>query len=226
MQTRHFISLTVLYLALVTGTAHSANFSETYISAACKSADDASVMGIGQSLAHIGSVLPNVSPEESKYLEAESASVQLAYSEENAARRNHQVSGRRYADLISRPFYYLWKVRQNLQLAVEMTDAIVDAHARTKFEGWGYDLKKNVGFPVIPFKNADAIKLAWAIDSVSSLAAFAMSVSVFVTREEFRSGNELLTEGQRADVSSESELLAIRLQNFMTCKLAKSAAID
>lgn len=78
--------------------------------------------------------VPNVSPEERKFLEHEQNAFMELRSNEAKAKALNTASNRRMAELLSRPLYYAWQVRDPLESAIANVDAIYRNEGTSFFE--------------------------------------------------------------------------------------------
>lgn len=175
----------------------------------CQFWDDASLQKLTAQLDYADQVLPNIPPEEDRYLTAESASAQKVYLEElekNNWKAPIQGQGNtRYAALEARPLYTVWGVRKDL---VEAKRAITEI---TRPEPGLVNYRKN----------QDAEKLERATKALSPVNKYALQIQKLLTRQTFVSNSVLITSDQYSRLYSGALTLTSDLGYYMSCKLAK-----
>lgn len=176
----------------------------------CPFADDADLQKNATSiLDYADQVLPNVPPEEDRYLTAESAAAQKVYTDErkqnNWQEPTQGQGNRRYAALQARPLYTVWGVRKNI---VEARKAITEI------------LKPAPPILVTYRKNPEAEKLERATRALNSVNGYALSMQDFLTRQSFTSAT-LITSDQYLRLYGGALVLTSDVGQYMDCKLAK-----
>lgn len=175
----------------------------------CQFSDDASLQNMTAQLDYAEQVLPNIPPEEDRYLTAESAAAQKVYQEElekNNWKEPTQGQGNmRYAALEARPLYTVWGVRKDL---VEAKRAITEI------------IKPGPGL-VIYRKNQDAEKLERATKALYPVNRYALHIQELLARQMLTSNNLLITSDQYSRLYSGALTLTSDLGYYMSCKLAK-----
>ncbi|MBC8641621.1 hypothetical protein IAG25_32880 [Caballeronia sp. EK] len=179
----------------------------------CNFWDDASLKTLTATLDYADQVLPNIPPEEDRYLTAESTAAQKVYEEElkkNNWKAPAQSQGNtRYAALEARPLYTVWGVRNALAKAKLSIAAILDEGSGTGF--------------VTYRKNPDAAKLDRALHAIYPLDAYALSMQALLTKQTYvpQSHKIMLTADQWSKLYGGTSTLTTNLGYYMSCKLAK-----
>jgi hypothetical protein len=201
-------------LALLVGSASpafSADLAKDYDPAEtqCHFADDAELQkNLTSILDYADQALPNIPPEEDRYLTAESAAAKKVYDEElekNNWKTPAQGQGNaRYAALQARPLYTVWGVRKNI---VEARKAITEI------------LKPEPPILVTYRKNPEAEKLERATRALSSVNQYVLAMQDFLTKQSFTPS--LITSDQYLRLYGGAFSLTHDLGQYMSCKLAK-----
>lgn len=175
----------------------------------CSGFDDASLKNSLGQLDYADLVLPNIPPEEDRYLTAESAAAKKIYSEElekNNWKAPLQGQGNiRYAALEARPLYTVWGIRKDLVEAKRAIAGILD----------GGGLARSYR------KNQDAEKLERATRALLPVTAYALHMQDLLTRQNLTPANRMLTSEQWTRLYSGALTLNSDLGYYMSCKLAK-----
>lgn len=177
----------------------------------CRYADDASLQGITATLNDADKVLPNIPPEEDRYLTAESAAAQQVYEDEleknNWKTPINGQANRRYAALEARPLYTVWGVRKDLGKAKLAISEI---------------LKPELGNHMVTYRNnPEAEKLDVATSAIYSVSAYALSMRDFLTKQPLGTNSAMITSDQYTALYSGILDLNSSLGRYMSCKLAK-----
>ena len=173
----------------------------TNVLIACVSGGDEALRLMKGLLEAADESLPNVPPEEEKYLAAESATGLRMYKTELAANPpDHTPSNKLYAALFSRPLYAAWEARKELR------------NARLAIQQIGQSEGRAIVYP----RNVEAMKLRQAIQAVPSIARYekaleSFSNSPFVTNDVMR-------------VLTANFMLSQELSWYMECRLAKTVS--
>ncbi|MBN3770720.1 hypothetical protein [Burkholderia sp. Se-20378] len=173
--------------------------------------DDASLKNVIGQLDYADQVLPNIPPEEDRYLTAESAAAKKVYDEE--LRKNNwktplQGQGNmRYGALEARPLYAAWNLRKEL---VEAKGKITE-------------ILKPEPVPVLVTyrKNPEAEKLERATRALLSITTYSLRMQDFLTRQNLAPNNAMITSDQWTRLYSGALTLNSDLGYYMSCKLAK-----
>jgi hypothetical protein len=87
---------------------------------------------VRKELDYFDTVLPNVTPEETDYLQREQKAVQKQYQDEVAAKRPHAPSDARMTALANRRLYRVWLARKDLADAITSVNGIYDPKTATQ----------------------------------------------------------------------------------------------
>jgi hypothetical protein len=176
----------------------------------CAGADDASLKSFIGQLDYADAALPNIPPEEDKYLTAESAAAKKVYDEELEKNNwNAPLQGQgnmRYAALEARPLYVVWGVRKDLATARQAIAAI---------------LASDPPGLVTYRKNPEAEKLERATRAIWPVTAYSVHMEEFLTRQNLAPAKAMITSDQWTRLYSGALTLNTDLANYMSCKLAK-----
>jgi hypothetical protein len=225
---RHRLAVGVAFAALLlagSGNAVSGIKAAT-IEGACKYFDDPSLAEkIGSSLSYLDIALPNITPEEDRYLTSERAAMIELANDASAKKEPYTLSDKRGANLESRRLYHVWLVRHDLVEAQRSVEFILldQKHAYARMEA-GTAPKSYQ--PMDFFTNDDARKLYRALNAVDALSALQRSTSEFLLLESQRRTDKLLSEKQWISVYSRNLQFVFNLKMFMQCKLAKFAPME
>ncbi|MFC0398590.1 hypothetical protein [Paraburkholderia rhizosphaerae] len=206
---KHAVLLGLLFGAVMP--AFSADVSKDYDPAEtrCQFWDDSSLEKMTAQLDYADQVLPNIPPEEDRYLTAESSAAKKVYEDElkkNDWKEPVQGQGNmRYAALEARPLYTVWGVRKDLVEARQAIDGI---------------LKPGSGL-VIYRKNPDAEKLQRALRALYPADRYALHMQELLTKQTLTSNNRMITSEQYSRLYGGALTLTTNLGYYMDCKLAK-----
>ncbi|MGS1060087.1 hypothetical protein [Burkholderia glumae] len=172
--------------------------------------DDASLNNVLGQLAYADQALPNIPPEEDRYLTVESAAAKKVYEEELKKNDwNPPLQGQgnmRYAALEARPLYVVWNLRKELAEAQRKITEI---------------LKPPVPIFVTYRKNPEAEKLERATRALLSVTEYSLRMQDFLTRQNLAPNSAMITSDQWSRLYSGALTLNSDLGYFMSCKLAK-----
>ncbi|PMS17835.1 hypothetical protein C0Z18_18485 [Trinickia dabaoshanensis] len=175
----------------------------------CAGFDDAGLKKFIGQLDYAELVLPNIPPEEGRYLTAESAAAKKIYDEEleqNNWKAPLQGQGNmRYAALEARPLYVVWVVRKDIVKAKQAIAGILE-------QG---------GPPRSYRKNQDAEKLERATRALLPVTDYALHMQDLLTRQNLMPTDRMLTSEQWTRLYSGALTLNSDLGYYMSCKLAK-----
>ncbi|KUZ36562.1 hypothetical protein [Burkholderia territorii] len=210
MNIRYSASLALLIT--VTFPAFSAGPAKDYDPAAtrCAGFDDAGLAKLISQLDYAAEALPNIPPEEDRYLTAESSAALKVYVEEQKQNNweppTQGQGNMRFAALAARPLYTVWKVRKDL------------AEAKRAIAGIVRD-----GGPARSYKgNPEAEKLERATRAIGPISTYSLQMQEFLTRQTLAQNNNMLvTPEQWARLYSGALTLDSGLGYYMSCKLAK-----
>jgi hypothetical protein len=213
-------------LLLATSSNAVAGIKAAAIEGACKYFDDPSLSeNIGSSLRYLDTALPNVTPEEDKYLTAERAAMIELADEASTKHEPYTQADKRGANLESRRLYHVWLVRHDLIEAQRSVEFILldQKHAYARMEA-GTAPKSYQ--PMDVFTNDDARKLYRALNALEALSALQRSTSELLLLESQRRSDQILSDKQRINLYSRNLQLVFNLKMYMQCKLAKFAPMD
>ncbi|NLP64207.1 hypothetical protein [Paraburkholderia sacchari] len=167
----------------------------------CSGFDDASLKNFIGQLDYADLVLPNVPPEEDRYLTAESAAAQKLYMDESTRGQGNM----RYAALDARPLYVVWGVRKDLVDSKRAIAGILED-----------------GGPARSYrKNPEAEKLERATRALLPVTEYSLHMQDFLTRQNLAPNKAIVTSEQWARLYSGALTLTSDLGYYMSCKLAK-----
>jgi hypothetical protein len=166
----------------------------------CKSFDDSALQKFAGILDFASTVLPNVPPEESKYLQAET---DAAYKLQPT---NEAQSNARYAGLEKRPLYQVWVVRRSLTAAQDSIAAITNNDSSAS---------------AIYKKSPEAEKLNRALRAETYAVNYSRAMTRFLTLQERSPNGVMLTADQYSGLWGGVYSLPEDIGYYMDCKLAK-----
>jgi hypothetical protein len=158
----------------------------------CEQYDDASINEIKLIVGRVDAVVPQIPPEEDRYLRAE----------QNFLLKRGQSPARgpeSWRALTNRPLYYSWQLRERIDPLLNSVDKILDSN------------------PASIYKNLESEKLARAIAALSLWDDYARELQNFLDKDNFVQ----LDEDTRYRSHSGRYWGARILQGFLRCKLAK-----
>lgn len=207
MKLRFFIAgLLLIFMNMAHGGLASANRVET----ACVSWDDE---GLGRLLANVKEIdkaLPNIPPEEARYLEAEMESMMRA-SKDSDAKSTGSRANKIAAKLLGRHFYPVWELRRSVKKAENALVTITDLNP------------PNYGGDYIFYGRSEAEKLRRASNSIRPIATLSVGIKDFLNSTEGRTGEYLSQKDYNFFVGA-TYFLSANLGNYIQCKLAKIVA--
>ncbi|CAN7777605.1 hypothetical protein LJR290_007900 [Variovorax sp. LjRoot290] len=163
----------------------------------CQHHDDPSIVEVASQLDEADKVLPNIPPEEERYLKAERAAAARLMSEKDTRPRAVQMR----SALRARPLYAVYELRMDLKKAQTAINAIL---APDRWEDYP--------------QNAEAEKLSRAVASLPELAIYAREVVVF----EHNKQRVFVDEDRLAGLSIDAYVMQVDLAGYIRCKLAKA----
>lgn len=177
----------------------------------CKFSDDEQIGSkLMSTLDYANQVLPNIPPEEERYLKAESDAAQKVYRQEMEQNNwKSQVGGqgqRRFGALAQRPLYDVWELRNRL------------AELRAEFEN--ILQASNDGAGLAYRKVPEAAKLSRATHSLLALNSYTLTLGQFLAKQE-RGRFQVISSEQYDRLYSGALMLPVNLHNYMDCKLAR-----
>jgi hypothetical protein len=174
----------------------------------CHAWDDAGLKNFVAQLDYADQVLPNIPPEEDRYLTAESAAAKKVYMEEleaNNWKAPAQSQGNmRYAALEARPLYIVWGVRKDLVDAKRAIAQILDGGPARSYR-----------------KNREAEKLERTTSAITAVTIYSLHMQEFLTKQTLAQQNRMITSEQWSRLYSSALTLNSDLGYYMSCKLAK-----
>ena len=170
------------------------------------------IRDLKEALSDVDHIVPNVPPEEEKYLRAEyDALIPSSFNEktgkfkESELPQNVQLT--RFAALESRPLYHPWLVRAQLRNVLDEISALEKPDPNPRY------------------LDTDATQLLRAIRSASTLASFDTSIHNYVNAvAERRAPNPLGDKGEVTKLQGRPLGLFLGMQRFEECKLARVAS--
>lgn len=164
----------------------------------CKFADDDSLRNIAKFFELADTALPNVPPEEAKYLEAENSAALRLYGNDTPS------SNARFAALYARPLYEVWEIRKSLDAARKSLQLILDT----------------TGYPMYK-KSAEGEKLRKALQTTNAIDEYASWVTQLMTIQERMPKNLPMTGAQMTKIYAGAVTAQGDINFYMGCKLAK-----
>jgi hypothetical protein len=176
----------------------------------CQWADDDSIQRLEQRLDYVDHMLPNIPPEEDRYLTAESERGMKVYQEEQDKHLSTDPSDQILSTLAARKLYYPWKIRKEL--------------AKLK-----HDVAKILSHKPSPEElymptyrgNDEAEKLKLAAQALDSAHSYSLQVQEYMTRGQLGKAPPVLASEQFLNVYGGLISLTPDLANYIQCKLAK-----
>jgi hypothetical protein len=139
----------------------------------CMHTAQESVDRVRKDLDYIDTVLPNVPPEESEYLQRENDAVDKLYRAEEAAKASNGPSSARWSALTKRPLFNVWKARKDLAKAITSVDGIYDPQkARKEWE----DAKTTVSPARVSFRREQPDTLLRMLDAANYVESAVVSL--------------------------------------------------
>jgi hypothetical protein len=176
----------------------------------CKYADDTVIDTLLGEIDYADKALPNVPPEEERYLDAESARALRTYRDEEAKSDNSHVrSNQIYNRLFSRPFYAVWKFRKAFEPARSALSLILKPLPSNAFDT-----------TVTYHKYPEAEKLQRASMAIYPVGDYVRALQEFLDKIEGRE-RSMMTESQYLQLVQESYAMNLDLGDYISCKLAK-----
>jgi hypothetical protein len=159
-------------------------------------------------LDEIDTILPNVPPEESSYLDREDRSI-------NTLKKTDQPAAQaRFSGLVRRRLYWAWKARRELADAMISVDYITGAHRKHDPPGSGLVLPPYMGYWR---KGPDT--LATMINAIQYMNFAAGNLREFLMSEDYRQ-DKLLTAQETQRIWMDLFSLDDDLRVAMQCQLA------
>ncbi len=218
MRTR-FISLSFVALVAASTLVYSTSNAaialdkESMVKTRCQSSDDSRIDFWVKKLESIDQLLPNIPPEETKYLELEYAlAMRIGMEESKDKIPGLPRSSKMLNSLSNRPLYKVWELRKVLVSTREEVDKILAKRTQSKES----NVDPNTHYP----KDDEAEKLYRAINASYQLAVFSRAVEVFSNSHD-QSTQPILTSEQLSSMHISSLLMPIEARLYMHCKLAK-----
>jgi hypothetical protein len=178
----------------------------------CLAHDDAVIGRLLERIDFADKAVPNIPPEEQRYLETESAAAGRMFEVENAnSDKLHARSNQMYANLYARPLYAVWEFRKAIGPARSGLNRVLKRQPDAE-KG---DLDMNTYN-----RNPEAEKLERASRAVFAVVNYVRALQQFLDKIQ---GRELsmLTESQYSQFSSDIYSMNIELGGYISCKLAK-----
>jgi len=170
-----------------------------------------------KSLDYLDTALPNVTPEETSYLDREDKAVSALYQEESTSKsQNHAASTARYPALQNRRLYRAWMARKALSNAILSVQAINDLEGALKTD------MKNPAPTVLPsnlFRREKADTLYRMQSALYNLSDAQGSLREFILSEAYRP-QSVLTGDQPLKVAGSAYGAMNYLAQAMHCQLA------
>jgi len=154
-------------------------------------------------------VLPNIPPEEEKYLAAEYAAAMKLYEEEQLQNRPHGQSTDRLNALQQRPLYDVWQVRKSVAVTRTALATVLVLQPHTSYMGLG--------------ENIEAEKLAQAIAATKHVMGYLISMREFLVHQS-TTPNPIISSDQRLRIYASMLTMSGTLPDYMRCKLTKIMA--
>ena len=173
-------------------------------------------------LADIDSSLPNIPPEEEKYLAAESAATDKLYQIESVKKISHSVTNARFHKLENRRLYFVWNVKLDLKKVIAAVDFILCDHD-SAYKLWLDGNAPSNWSPIKIYENPEATKLERAAGSLYSISNLQMSLREFLIREEAHGADPLLSSEQYNKLQGQHLAPMTDMAFYIKCKLAKAA---
>ncbi|MBM0105200.1 hypothetical protein JM946_10580 [Steroidobacter sp. S1-65] len=184
----------------------------------CKYADDSSIDRIKATLQFFDRILPNVPPEEERYLSAESEALFRNHRDELGSNHPHDSTYRRQESLASRRLYYVWKARGELSQVRAKLDLLLLNRDSTG-KAW---LDGNHNADLSIYASEEANKLNRAANIISDVSDLQLSLRELSAHETARQDSFLTRE-----TSGEFYVSILAMDNYLSafiqCKLAKIA---
>jgi len=201
---------------LAAGTTFAADTKSAYdaVPSACSISDDANLHYVGDALDYADQSLPNIPPEEERYLTTETSSALKVGAEEREQKGSTDLSDKRFNDLARRPLYYVWKVRQALTHARDAVANILtpqDKDPRARAEN----------LAARQLKNDEAEKLQRAIYAQGEIDAYLLAMQDFITRIDTIQ-NLAMSHEQVTRIYTQIVMMPTNMRSYMSCKLAKA----
>ena len=168
---------------------------------ACKNSGEELIAKLSQDLVRADQVLPNIPPEEAKYINDEGLAIKRIYRSKDQ-KYEYSTLVERFSKLSSRPLYKVSNVRLALTNAKESLNKISSSSTG------------NMYYP----KSVEADKLYRAIQATEPIATYVTEVAEF-SRMDTPPG---MQNKQVVDLHGEAILMPGILQDFMICKLEKA----
>jgi hypothetical protein len=167
-------------------------FADAKVSAFCEGNDDPSINQIRQSIALADAIIPQIPPEEDRYLDAEEKSLFMG--------EKPKIRGtERWEALTRRPLYYSWKLRAAIRPVVESLDQLRDSTS-----------------PLF-YKNIETAKMYRAITGYRFWNEYVRELQTFLDKERFLQ----IDQGTRYRLFANGLAGNLALEQFMLCKLSK-----
>jgi len=165
--------------------------------------DDDLINGMIEILDYADRTIPNIPPEEEKYLTAEQAAALRLFREELTEKRSHEQSNERFRKLQSRPLYYVWEVRETIAPTKEAL-----AKIRT------LDVSRT-------YKSDEAEKLDRAARSAYRVSDYAIHMQIYLKRSEWGISAMQVSQSQYNELLSGALAINTSLADYEGCKLAR-----
>lgn len=198
-----FLRLRVLLVFVFPVSVWAADISFDPAEPRCMADDDQAIVRLIAALDSAAIALPNVPPEEDKYLIAEAKAARKLYFESTANNGLAQQSNSRFLHLETRPLYHVWRVRNELVPAREKLATVLSTSGLVAYR-----------------KNAEAEKLDRAASAGYAVNRYTVELTELLTRESIQSTG-LLTGNQYLTLRGDLLELNPTLAHYMACKLAK-----
>jgi hypothetical protein len=163
----------------------------------CKYNDDPSIVEVASQLDKADKALPNIPPEEERYLKAERAAAKRLMSD----KATRPIALQMGAALRARPLYAVYELRLELEEARAAIKAILAPDAWPEYR-----------------QNAEAEKLHRAASSLPDLVGYAHEVVAFQHNQK----RAFVDEDRLAGLSLDAYVMQIDLAGYIRCKLAKA----
>jgi hypothetical protein len=171
-----------------------------FVKRQCETADDPWIVRTVSMLDEVDRLLPNIPPEEERYLKAESAAALRVFEEEVASSATSWPrSDQMFKALLARPLYPAFALRKELESVRSQLTRVVALD----------------GLRAYP-DNAEAEKLARAANALRDVAGFPEQVLSFT-----RNSNRGIDAVKAGKLVLDTYKLPSQLAQYIGCKLAK-----
>ena len=178
----------------------------------CMRADDSIISSLLSQIDYADQNLPNIPPEEQRYLDAESAAAARMYKDESQSEASSYArSTQIYRNLYSRPLYTVWAFRKTIEPARSALKRVLKQQPNPALGDPDYITYK---------KNPEAEKLERAAPAISAVGQYTIALQNLLTKIGEQNYSSI-TQSQWTRLLGSAYGASYDLPAFIECKLAK-----